>query len=276
MKSNSGGVFWTPVLAVFMAVGCLSLLSACGTHGGAPVVSRGSEPARTAVRADYYRVRRGETLYSIAWKNRLDFRQLATWNQIKSPYTIYPGQRLRLRPPSGRAAKKIDSRQSASTSLSSKRGETGKSAKNGSKITSRPSISSKSVANTMSNRKLRWQWPIKGQIVQGFSQRDPTRKGLKIGGRIGQPVYAAESGKIVYSGSGLIGYGQLIIIKHDKDYLSAYGHNRKLLVKEGDAVAKGERIAEVGVAGGGKSVLHFEIRRKGKPVNPVSLLPRRR
>ena len=262
-----------------MVAGCLLLLSACGTHGGAPVVSRGSEPVRMTSRPAYHRVRRGETLYSIAWKNRLDFRQLAQWNRIKSPYTIYPGQRLRLRPLSTSVAKKTHSRPKSGVNSTPKKKDSAVSSKSAGKITSRPSISPKSVAKAhkdMPSRKLQWQWPIKGRIVQGFSRRDPTRKGLKIDGRIGQPVHAAESGKIVYSGSGLIGYGQLIIIKHDKDYLSAYGHNRKLLVKEGDAVAKGERIAEVGVAGGGKSVLHFEIRRKGKPVDPVLLLPRRR
>lgn len=126
----------------------------------------------------------------------------------------------------------------------------------------------------MPRRRLQWQWPTKGKVIQRFSRKDPTRKGIKIAGRFGQSIYAAESGKVVYSGSGLIGYGQLIIIKHDKDYLSAYGHNRKLLVKEGDEVAKGERIAEMGVAGGGGSVLHFEIRRKGTPVDPGAILPR--
>jgi lipoprotein NlpD len=232
------------------------------------------------VRSDYHRVRRGETLYSIAWKNGLDFPQLASWNQIAPPYTIYPGQRLRLRPPpTVRAAKKSADRQNVTGKQAAKRENSDASSNSTNKLASRPSISPRDAdkgAKTLPSRKLQWQWPIKGPIVQGFSGRDPTRKGLKIDGRIGQPVHAAESGKVVYSGSGLIGYGQLIIIKHDKDYLSAYGHNRKLLVKEGDEVSRGERIAEVGVAGGGKSVLHFEIRRKGQPVDPQQLLPRLR
>lgn len=100
------------------------------------------------------------------------------------------------------------------------------------------------------------------------------RKGVKIRGRTGQRVLAAEVGKVVYAGSGLIGYGRLIIIKHNKNYLSAYGYNRKILVKEGDQVAKGERIAEMGVDDSNKPLLHFEIRRNGTPVNPVKLLPR--
>lgn len=121
---------------------------------------------------------------------------------------------------------------------------------------------------------MRWGWPTKGVVVQGFVKGDLMRKGVKIRGRTGQRVLAAEVGKVVYAGSGLIGYGRLIIIKHNKNYLSAYGYNRKILVKEGDKVAKGERIAEMGVDDSNKPLLHFEIRRNGTPVNPVKLLPR--
>jgi lipoprotein NlpD len=124
--------------------------------------------------------------------------------------------------------------------------------------------------------RLGWRWPTKGQVVQEFARGDPLRKGVKVGGRIGQPVLAAEAGKVVYAGSGLIGYGRLIIIKHNKNYLSAYGHNRKLLVREGDTVSRGQQVAEVGKNGSGRAMLHFEIRRNGAPVDPLKLLPRRR
>ena len=121
---------------------------------------------------------------------------------------------------------------------------------------------------------LQWRWPTDGTLVETFSPSDPSRKGVKISGKRNQSVVAAESGDIVYSGSGLVGYGELIIIKHNNDYLSAYGHNNKRLVKEGQRVARGDAIAEMGVAGG-RPLLHFEIRRQGKPVDPVALLPRR-
>lgn len=119
-----------------------------------------------------------------------------------------------------------------------------------------------------------WNWPTNGKVVQTFSPGDDNRKGIWIHGRMGQPVSAAEAGKVVYAGDGLVGYGNLIIIKHDRSYLSAYGYNSKLLVKEGDRVQKGEKVAHMGSPNiGAQPVLHFEIRRQGKPVNPLPLLP---
>ncbi len=112
-------------------------------------------------------------------------------------------------------------------------------------------------------------------MVSNFKAGDPLRNGVKIAGRDGDSIHCAEDGRVVYSGSGLIGYGRLIIVKHNDKYLSAYGHNRKLLVGEGDRVTKGQRIAEMGTANDGDALLHFEIRRDGKPVNPLGLLPRR-
>lgn len=266
-----------------LAATTLFLLSACGGRGGAPVISRGSRdipPSAPIIRSDHYLVRRGDTLYSIAWKMGLDFRKLARWNHIAPPYTIYPGQRLRLKPALSRTA--------ANTTAKSTPGG-GKAAISRTKPTTSQKTGKSSSTSLISRKKavkssrppaparrLRWSWPTDGKVVQGFSKRDPTRKGLKINGRLGQPVRAAEAGKIVYSGSGLIGYGKLIIIKHDKNFLSAYGHNRKILVTQGDEVSKGERIAEMGVAAGATPVLHFEIRRNGKPVDPVPLLPPRR
>ncbi len=120
--------------------------------------------------------------------------------------------------------------------------------------------------------KLHWQWPIKGRVLKNFSQTG--NKGIDIGGTFGQPVKAAAAGKVVYSGHGLVGYGNLLIIKHNSQFLSAYGNNRRLMVREGQMVDKGQTIAEVGKAGGSQTSLHFEIRRKGKPVNPVHYLPK--
>lgn len=257
-------------MLVFLGIAiAFTLLSGCGTPGGAPVVARSGGAGKASTYADHYRVRRGDTLYSIAWRHKLDHKRLAAWNGIKSPYTIYPGQRLRLRPPISSSSQRKVTKTAAPT----------KAAKKKTNLSSRASKSSKGAAKSpksMARSRLQWQWPTKGKVVQRFSRKDPTRKGVKIAGRQGQSIVAAESGRVVYSGSGLIGYGQLIIIKHNKDYLSAYGHNRKLLVKEGDDVTKGDRIAEMGVAGGGAAVLHFEIRRQGKPVDPAALLVRMR
>jgi lipoprotein NlpD len=120
-----------------------------------------------------------------------------------------------------------------------------------------------------------WRWPASGQIVSKYVNGDPTRQGVNIAGSSGQPVFAAAAGEVVYSGAGLIGYGELIIIKHSDTFLSAYGHNRKRLVGEGQRVTSGQQIAEMGRSGAARDMLHFEIRQGGKPVDPLPLLPRR-
>ena len=135
-----------------------------------------------------------------------------------------------------------------------------------------PAVNDKIKNPRGGNLKLDWLWPTKGKVVQTFSMNDPARSGVKISGLSGQSIVAAESGKVVYSGSGLVGYGNLIIIKHKNNYLSAYGYNKKLLVKEGDNVVKGELIAQMGsVRSDTEPMLHFEIRKHGKPIDPLSL-----
>ena len=121
----------------------------------------------------------------------------------------------------------------------------------------------------------KWLWPVEGRIISNFKPNDPSRKGIDIGGKEGQPVIASASGEVVYSGSGLIGYGELIIIKHSEQLLSAYAHNRKRLVKEGEKVAAGDRIAELGKNDRSQPMLHFEIRLNGTPKDPLNYLPRR-
>jgi len=252
-------------------------LYGCSTPGKAQVVSR-ETPAKKPIRSakpakGYYRVKRGDTLFAIAWRYGLDFPSLAVWNGIRSPYTIYPGQKLRLVKPAATSRSKKKYRKnthkkpSASSSVRVRKSRQA-SSKNASK---RVKSGNKPVASAA---KLRWKWPTSGKVVQRFKGDDPGRKGIKIGGRSGQKVVAAEGGKVVYAGSGLIGYGRLIIIKHNKNYLSAYGHNRKLLVKEGNRVSRGQLLAEMGQNGSGQSLLHFEIRRNGIPVDPLRLLPR--
>jgi lipoprotein NlpD len=205
-----------------------------------------------------YRVRSGDTLHGIAWQNGIDFRRIAQWNGIRPPYRIYAGQTLRLRPPAQRRKPPADP--PAPRTKPPVRVE---------RPTKPPPVERREA------RTLAWRWPAIGNVASTFKPSDPLRKGIKIAGRDGTDIRAAERGKVVYSGSGLIGYGRLIIVKHNDNYLSAYGHNRDLLVSEGDQVTKGQKIAAMGRANNGKPLLHFEIRRDGKPVDPLRLLPKR-
>lgn len=234
-------------------VGLAAALAACG---GAPVrapVANGTD--RAPWHPSAYVVHRGDTLYSIAWEHRLDYHALARWNGIGRPYTIYPGQRLRLTPPTHRSHR------------SPPRSHT-----------VRPETRSAPKARTRSRHtvaRIHWQWPTHGPVIKGYHPDGIGKKGVELGGRAGQPVRAAAAGRVVYSGSGLVGYGRLIIIKHGQHYLSAYGNNRRLLVKEGERVRRGQRIAQMGSSGSDRVALHFEIRRDGKPVDPLRYLPKR-
>ncbi len=275
-----------PWYVLMLCLAMVAFVSGCGSSATpAPVRSIDSsssaprsKPQPKPVRAqpkpvrvkNYHVVLRGDTLYSIAWRYGVDHRRLADWNGVPYPYTIYPGQRLLVVKPAVKtkvaatpAPKKRSSPPPPVTSTSQPRSV---------KKTTPQTTKKKSIKPGV---KLRWQWPTKGKVVQGYSAKDPSRKGIKIAGVAGEPVHAAEGGTVVYSGTGLIGYGQLVIVKHNSDYLSAYGHNRRLLVKEGDRVKRGMPIAELGTNGEGKAQLHFEIRHNGSPVNPVSLLPKR-
>lgn len=239
------------------------LLSACSSAPYAPV----SERNTTSQRPGTYRVvNAGDTLYSIAWEAGLDYHDLARWNGLPASYTIKPGQRLRLRP-------------GTESRLTRSKTSWGKSAKSGSRVAVRPPTGTKlpqrPKPSATRSRPIRWSWPTKGKVIRGFSTRR-RNKGVDIGGRSGQPVRAAANGKIAYLGSGLRGYGKLIIIEHDELFLSAYAHNKKLLVRQGQKVRRGEQIASMGDTDTNRTKLHFEIRRKGKPVNPLRYLPRKK
>jgi len=244
------------------------LLGACGTaRWGAP-----TEGDARAISGPSYTVRPGDTLIAIGWQAGIDYRKIAEWNRLRSPDRIYVGQVLRLTPPDGAAPAATR----PTPGVAAPRTVEAAPAVLPSESSRAPRASKGQTAadSGIGSGGLRWQWPTEGRVIQGFAASDPGRKGVKIGGRPGQPIVAAESGQVVYSGSGLVGYGPLIIIKHNNSFLSAYGHNRKLLVAQGDQVTKGTRIAEMGLAGG-EPLLHFEIRRDGDPVDPVTLLPRR-
>ena len=206
----------------------------------------------------YYRVKKGDTLYSIGFRSGHGYQALALWNDIPPPYIVKVGQKIKLFAPSPDKEEAIHNGPSGRT-LGKKRNSSQK----------KP-IFSNDKKNLL---KLRWQWPITGKIVKSFSQSGS--KGIDISGQLGQSVRAAEGGKVVYSGNALIGYGNLLIIKHNEMYLSAYANNSRLLVGEGQVVSKNQVIAEVGKVGSGQPALHFEIRKNGKPVNPVNYLPKK-
>ena len=192
-------------------------------------------------------VRSGETLYSIAFRYGKSPEDVARWNRLGNGSLIYPGQVLRLTPPAG--------------------GVTQSTARSPSRPAPRP------LPQIPAQPSPKWSWPTSGRINVEFGAKPGPGTGVLINGRTGQPILAAAPGRVVYAGSGLIGYGQLIILKHNDTYLSAYGYTASLLVKEGQQVKQGQRIATMGEGPERKPRLHFEIRRNGKPVNPRQFLP---
>lgn len=231
---------------LFLALG----LAACGTaeRGSGPGTARGASktspaaPVKPGSRPQYHLVRSGETLYSIARRYGLDVKQLAAWNRLGDGTIIHVNQRLRLSPPGGAASPPV------------------------------PQVAVEAPP--------RWQWPVSGTVLSRYGESPLTASGIQIGGRPGDPVRAAAAGQVVYSGNGLIGYGELLIIKHSDNWLSAYGYNQARLVAEGERVSAGQQIARMGegpVPGGTtrRAMLHFEIRRIGQPLDPLGQLPAR-
>jgi lipoprotein NlpD len=286
----------TSVLLLAVAVGA----AGCASTGQAPVEDKsinpsprprpGAPPPRPApAPGGTYRVQRGDTLYSIAFRNGVDFRELAEWNDIAPPYTIYPGRELRLSPrnatrppvaaappPSPPTAQPAAPRPAPAapppSTVAGTPSHVGSPTASPppSGVTPPPPPSPEPAAGG----DVAWRWPADGQVVGGYVAGDPMKQGIDIAGKSGAPVRAAADGTVVYSGNGLIGYGELIIVKHNASLLSAYGHNRKRLVQEGDRVKSGQTIAEMG-SNGARDELHFEIRKNGKPSNPLDFLPRR-
>lgn len=289
------------VLALLLAT---SLLLACATTG---------------FNSQRYTVKSGDTLYFIAWKYKIDFNQLAQWNNLSEPYQVYPGDKLLINPPDFVARSSSSTSRKKHSSSSSAyivvKGDTlysiarqqrvavGRivtlnklsrpytiypgqrlSLKAGSAV-SNPVVSKKPRSTVIAKQPgskvvglpnpSKWLWPTEGKVVKGFKGSRTVQQGIDISGRMGQTVRSAATGVVVYSGSGLVNYGQLIIVKHNENFLSAYGYNSKLLVKEGDKVKAGQAIAKMGRVGQDAPLLHFEIRKYGKPVNPIRHLPKR-
>ena len=276
-----------PAYAVFILfLLSLALVSCGGHHPVVPVkddtvVSRQPE-------SEYRMVLHGDTLYSIAWESGQDYHDLAAWNHLPRPYTIVPGQRLRLYPPkdTGRpqdtipppttAAKKPTAPQKLPkpTPRPTLTVPAPKPLPPMAKALPPPPAAPSLAPKTPLGANFAWAWPAEGKIVRNFTDGGSV-KGLDIAGIRGQPVRAAANGRVVYQGSGLRGYGQLIIIKHNDEFLSAYAHNERIYIKEGDSVKRGARIASMGDSGTDRVQLHFEVRRNGKPVDPLKYLPQR-
>jgi len=261
-------------------------------------------------RPEYHIVKKGDTLYSIALDYGQDYRELAAWNNLEDPGLIRIDQRLRLFPQDsiGEAttaqpiplaapvaapvfsepkARKLPYSEQSLAQLKLHGSKATAAAAPSGPATAQPPIKSPAAQATPTpppapaqkeipagDGKMIWEWPAAGRLLYGFGQ-GANQKGVGIEGRSGQPVLAAAPGKVVYSGSGLRGYGKLIIIKHNASYLSVYAHNSQILVKEGQTVAKGQKIAEIGDTDSDRIALHFEIRRLGKPIDPLQYLPER-
>lgn len=259
----------------------LSMLAACASRQvGAPVVDRtvggtttdssvsGAAPVidNTPVPPGFYRVKPGDRLYRIALENGQNYRDIARWNNIQNPDQIEVGQVLRVKPPAGDTGTPLPAPVASGSSFASNNPASVPPA-----TATPPANASAAAPSAVSSGELRLSWPAKGNVIGRFD--DSKNKGLNIGGNAGDPVYAAGAGKVVYSGAGLRGYGNLVIIKHDATFLTAYAHNRTLLVKEGDSVTRGQKIAEMGNSDADRVMLHFEVRRDGKPVDPMKYLP---
>jgi lipoprotein NlpD len=299
--------FWHRVMVWSVLAGMGLLLAACGTSvSRAPVEERRTtrppgvtmDPNTIAVKqppgfenagkAGYYAVKPGETLIRVGLETGQNWKDIARWNNLESPYPIQVGQVLRVIPPtasatvaaaeapaaSASAPGGVVTRPIASASVASINVMPGQAS-----AAAKPAAAAAAAATTGEaaagvDEQLGWIWPVNGgQILTSFDE--VKNKGLDLSGTAGDPVLAAADGRVVYVGAGLRGYGNLIILKHNSTYLTAYAHNQTLLVKEDQSVRKGQKIAEMGSSDADRVKLHFEVRRQGKPVDPAKYLPAR-
>ncbi|ROV59701.1 murein hydrolase activator NlpD [Vibrio ponticus] len=292
-----------------------SILAGCAAHSPAPVSSLNKDYdsiSRGSYRGSYYEVKKGDTLYFIAYVTDRDVNDIVRYNHLSAPYTIYPGQRLKLwqpayRPPayagSGSGASATKTVAVASTAAAAKPSVSSKNSNQ--QVAKQTTTNTKPVAQKTATKGVeqskpkeyveakskqnvnknvstttpvnanvtKWLWPTKGRVIKNFSAGDQGNKGIDIAGQRGQPILSTAAGTVVYSGNALRGYGNLVIIKHNDKFLSAYAHNDQLLVKEGQSVKSGQKIATMGSSGTNSVRLHFEIRYQGKSVNPKRYLP---
>ncbi len=240
-----------------------------------PVSMGASMPgSENAGKPGYYSVRAGDTLTKIALDHGQAWRDIAKWNGLDNPNVIEIDQVLRVVPPTVEAGPSRQAANKPGAATGTTTSSAAAPAASAPTASSAPAASSatSSAANTADDG-LGFAWPHPGQVIAGFDEAK--NKGLDFAGKAGDPVLAAADGKVVYAGSGLRGYGNLVILKHNNTYLSAYAHNQTLLVKEDQNVTKGQRIAEMGSTDADRVKLHFEIRKQGKPVDPSKYLPAR-
>lgn len=232
---------------LFPVIFCI-LISACSSDIVAPVASIGAPPIPAA---GVYHVKAGDTLYSIAWAYAMDYRQLAELNHLTPPYNLETGQAIYLRnaAPANAASMPVAAPRPVPVTQQE---------------APRPAVALGPV--------YRWLWPVRGRLREGFSAGYGGNPGIDISGRAGTPIRATAAGIVVYSGTGVKSYGNLIIIKHNDSYLSAYAYNKRNLVRQGAVVRAGQVIALLGRNNAGVALLHFEIRRDGQPVNPLRYL----
>jgi lipoprotein NlpD len=270
-------------LSFYLIVFTVILLQGCSSRNApAPVSSLNSNVndyrGVVNIYGNKYRVQKGDTLYSIAFSAGQDFRMLAKNNLIPSPYVIYPGQVIDLNTTKKNSVANNPSNKSKSTKNKIEQKSNKKLKKSLDQPKQREYVRKQaneivSNAKPSSSGKVKWFWPAKGKVTKRFSNKENGYKGLQITSRTGASVLAAAQGTVVYAGNALRGYGNLIILKHNDDYLSAYAHNSKLLVKEKQKVKAGQKIAEMGKSESSVTALRFEIRYRGQAVNPAKYLP---
>ena len=261
-----------------VALMALAIAGCASRQVGAPVTERGSGrpapaakpplaqqtpvPGASAVPDGFYQVKRGDTLYSIALEHGADFREIAQWNHLDNPNRIREGQLLRIRAaetaPSVQVAPARPSGRVESKPLESAPAE------------SKAAESKPAEAKPLPAASIELIWPVKGKVITAFSESK--NKGIDIGGNIGEPVVAAASGKVIYVGTGIPGYGKFVVLKHG-EMSTVYAHNKAIVVKLDDSVARGQKIAELGDSDADRPKLHFQLRRLGSPVDPLRYLP---
>ena len=268
-----------------------NLLACSSREQPAPVVTvYGSTPLnkslQNTINTNVYEVQAGETLYSIAWRANSDVHQIAKLNNISPPYNIYPKQKLILNSKNNENSSQASKNKHSSVKQNKSSNQTSnqvvkktiassKKQAYGENVTQKKTVQDDLPKTNFSQKISRWKWPVKGKVIARFSSKVQGNKGIDIAGRRGTNIRATASGKVVYAGSALRGYGKLVIIKHNDDYLSAYAHNDKILVKELQQVKAGDVIAKMGDTDAERVMLHFEVRFRGKSVDPLKYLPKK-
>lgn len=274
---------------VFIVVICSLAVMSCGSTPPAPVVVLNSQPAEDeGFQGNTYTVKKGDTLYAVAWYTGNDYRDIARYNNLHPPFNIFPGQSLRVTAPQI-ANRRPDTPAKKNGQTSTKvytntvdrpkeqaYGESEKIVNEQPLKAARKSSESvkKITPNSFPDKVNHWVWPAKGKLIATFSQDESGNKGIDIQAAQGTDIVAAADGKVVYSGNALRGYGNLIIVKHTDTFLSAYAHNDKVKVKEQQWVSAGELIATMGNSGSDSVKLHFEVRYRGKSLDPLRYLPK--